>query len=70
MSTAKVARVKLYNNKLKAGFLDYEIDDDDVILPTEAVGSLSLNNGDEVSFEVTKKGDKHYATNVKVVKSK
>lgn len=70
MSDVKVAKVKLYNDKLKAGFLDHEIDDDDVILPTEAVGSLSLKNGDEVSFEVLQKGDKHYATNVKIVKPK
>lgn len=70
MSEVKVAKVKLYNDKLKAGFLNHEIDDDDVILPTEAVGSLSLKNGDEVSFEVLKKGDKHYATNVKIVQPK
>ncbi|WP_295481754.1 cold shock domain-containing protein [uncultured Pseudomonas sp.] len=69
MSEVKVAKVKLYNDKLKSGFLDHEIDDDDVILPTEAVGSLNLKNGDEVSFELTKKGDRHYATNVKLAKS-
>ncbi|WP_342651285.1 hypothetical protein [Pseudomonas sp. REB1044] len=68
MSDVKVAKVKLYNDKLKSGFLAHEIDDEDVILPTEAVGSLSLNNEDEVSFEVRKDGDKHYATNVKLVK--
>ncbi|AIZ33141.1 hypothetical protein DZC75_12395 [Pseudomonas parafulva] len=66
MSEAKVAKVKMFNTKLKAGFLDYEIDEDDVVLPSEAVGSLDLKNGDEVSFEVIKKGDKHHATNVKL----
>jgi len=65
MSDIKVAKVKLYNAKLKAGFLDYEIDDDDVILPSEAVGSLSLKNGDEVTFEVEYKDGSYQATNVK-----
>nr|WP_225778898.1 cold shock domain-containing protein [Pseudomonas sp. Marseille-Q3773] len=66
MSTRKVAKVKMYNTTLKAGFLDYEIDEDDVILEREAVGSLNLKNGDEVTFDVEKRGDKHYAKNVKL----
>ncbi|MFT0519479.1 cold shock domain-containing protein [Pseudomonas faucium] len=65
MSDVKVAKVKLYNAKLKAGFLDHEIDEEDVILPSEAVGSLNLKNGDEVTFEVLQKDGRYYATNVK-----
>ena len=71
MSKVIVAKVKMYNEGLKAGFLEHEPEDgdgDEVILRAEAVGSLSLKNEDEVSFEVTKEGDKHYATNVKLVK--
>ncbi len=66
MSDVKVAKVKMYNTGLKAGFLDYEIDEDDVVLTAEAVGSLKLKEGDEVTFEVKKEGEKHYATNVRV----
>lgn len=66
MSTQKVAKVKMYNTTLKAGFLDHEIDEDDVILEREAVGSLNLKNGDEVTFDVEKRGDKHYAKNVRL----
>ncbi|MGO0633513.1 hypothetical protein ACTORR_26400 [Pseudomonas sp. SAR267] len=66
MSTQRVAKVKMYNTTLKAGFLDHEIEDDDVILEREAVGSLNLKNGDEVTFDVEKRGDKYYAKDVKL----
>jgi len=65
MSDVKVAKIKMYNDTLKAGFLDLEIDEEDVILPAKAVGSLKLKTGDEVTFEVVKEGEKHYATNVR-----
>ncbi|MBC3483090.1 cold shock domain-containing protein [Pseudomonas capeferrum] len=65
MSDVKVAKVKMYNTALKAGFLDFEVDEDDVVLTAEAVGSLKLKNGDEVTFDVKKEGDKHYAINVR-----
>ncbi|NQD59019.1 cold shock domain-containing protein [Pseudomonas sp. CM25] len=66
MSDIKTAKVKMYNASLKAGFLDYEIEDEDVILAEEAVGSLNLKNGDMVRFKVVKKGNRHYATNVEL----
>ncbi|HDS0916622.1 TPA: cold shock domain-containing protein [Pseudomonas putida] len=66
MSDVKTATVKMYNTSLKAGFLDFEVEEDDVILTAEEVGSLKLKNGDEVTFEVKKHGDKHYATNVRI----
>lgn len=66
MSTQRVAKVKMYNTTLKAGFLDHEIEEDDVILEREAVGSLNLKNGDEVTFDVEKRGDKYYAKDVKL----
>ncbi|AXQ47868.1 MULTISPECIES: cold shock domain-containing protein [unclassified Pseudomonas] len=66
MSTQRVAKVKMYNTTLKAGFLDLEIEEDDVILEREAVGSLNLKNGDEVTFDVEKRGDKYYAKDVKL----
>jgi len=67
MSDIKTAKVKMYNASLKAGFLDYEIEDEDVILAEEAVGSLNLKNGDMVRFTVVKKGSRHYATNVELM---
>lgn len=69
MTDVKVAKVKLYNAQLKAGFLDYEVDEDDVILPAEAVGDLDLKNGAEVEFEVTQRNGRNYASNVKLKKS-
>lgn len=66
MSDVKVAKVKMYNSRINAGFLDYEIDEDDVVLTAEAVGSLKLKEGDEVTFEVKKQGEKYYATNVRL----
>ncbi|MFJ4391599.1 hypothetical protein [Pseudomonas soli] len=68
MSDVKVAKVKLYNSKLKAGFLDHEIDEDDVVLPRESVGSLDLKNGDKVSFKVQQKAGRHYAIDVQLKK--
>ncbi|WP_286912717.1 MULTISPECIES: cold shock domain-containing protein [unclassified Pseudomonas] len=65
MSDVKVAKVKLYNAKLKAGFLAYEVEEEEVILTSEAVGKLNLKNGDEVTFEVLQKDGRYYATNVK-----
>jgi len=66
MSDVKVAKVKMYNTKLKAGFLDCEINEEYVILSSENVGSLNLKNGDEVTFEVKQVDGRNYATNVKV----
>ncbi|WP_412462095.1 hypothetical protein ACK2SD_10780 [Pseudomonas sp. SC11] len=68
MSDVKVAKVKWYSDKLKSGYLDLEIDEEDVVLPTEALGTLNLATGDEVSFEVTEKDGRHYAKNVNLVK--
>lgn len=65
MSDVKKAKIKLYNTSLKAGFLDYEVEEEDVILSEKAVGKLNLKNGDVVEFDVIKEGDKYYATNVK-----
>lgn len=38
MSDVKKAKIKLYNISLKAGFLDYEVEEEDVILSEKAVG--------------------------------
>ena len=65
MSDEKVAKVKEFNATTNSGFLEYEIGGNEVILPRVAVGSLKLQDDDEVTFEVVTKDGKYYATNVR-----
>ncbi|QXH33595.1 cold-shock protein [Pseudomonas muyukensis] len=65
MNNVKTAKVKMYNASEKSGFLDYEIDGDDVILRKQSAAKFTLKSGDEVTFETVEEDGSFYAINVK-----
>ncbi|MFJ4445588.1 cold shock domain-containing protein [Pseudomonas sp. NPDC089422] len=68
MSDVKVGIVKMFNDKIRSGFIEHDGEEDDAILTTEEVKQLALKNDVKVEYKTTEKNGKIYATDVKLKK--